>query len=133
MIERIKMGSILIEGKTLLPNTLLFESEHVSDGWILAKNLDRYRLEHKIRNAGWTFFLERSDFRAGVFGFDQERTTRKALQQILSRLESKPFNCLEVTAVDFNRILGLLHVSISARARRIRERSIPSGPESPAV
>jgi hypothetical protein len=115
------MGAILIEGKTLLPHSLLFESERVSNDWILVKNIDRYRLERRIRDAGWAFFASREEFEAGVFGFDVEKTTRRALHQVVLRLKTKTFNCLEVTAVDLDRVMGLRYVSVSARARHIRK------------
>ena len=133
MTERIKTGTILIEGKTILPDTLIFDSEGASNGWIVVKHLDRYRLEQKIRNAGWTFFSVRGDFKAGGFGFDVEKTTRKALHQILLRLESESFNCLEVTAIDTNRSLGLIYVSVSARARHIRRSTTTTAPALSAV
>lgn len=63
LTEPIKMGAILIKGTTLLPDSLLFESERVSNGWILVKNIDRYRLERRIRDAGWTFFAGRGELR----------------------------------------------------------------------
>jgi hypothetical protein len=123
MEAQIKLGAILIEGKTLLPHTLLFDSERASHGWILVKNLDRYRLERKIRDAGWTLVSVGGDLQAGSYGFSREKTTRKALERVLLRLESRKSNCLEVTAVEFRRVLGVLHVSISARARHITEKS----------
>ena len=56
MTDKIKMGTILIEGGALLPDSLRFESEPYSKGWRLLKNLDGYGLDRKIRQAGWTFF-----------------------------------------------------------------------------
>lgn len=133
MAERIKLGAILIEGKTSLPDSLFFESERVSNGWILAKNLDRFRLERRIRDAGWTFFSVQGEFKAGVFGFSVEKTTRRALQRVLLHLKPETINCLEVTEVALNRFLGLPYVSVSARARCIRKSAVTFGSELPAV
>jgi hypothetical protein len=127
------MCAIFIQGKALLPDTLLFQSEPISNGWVLVRNLDRYKLERIIRDAGWTFFAGRSDFRAGVFGFDQEKTALKALQQVFLKLRPEAFNCLEVTTLDVTRVLGVLYVSLSARARRIREKAVPLESELAAV
>jgi hypothetical protein len=34
-----------------------------------------------------------------VFGSDEEKTTRKAIKQVVANLKSKNFNCLEITQV----------------------------------
>jgi hypothetical protein len=133
MTEQIKMGAILIEGKTCLPDSLLFESERVSNGWILVRNIDRYRLERRIRDAGWAFLAGREEFKAGVFGFNVEKTTRRALHQVVQHLKSETFNCLEVTEVAINRFLGLPHVSISARPHCIRQSAVAVAPSLSAV
>ena len=57
MVEKIKAGTILIEESTALPDSLQFESEQYPSGWRLVKDLDRYGLDRKIREAGWTFFF----------------------------------------------------------------------------
>ena len=129
MEAQIKLGAILIAGKTLLPHTMLFDSERMSNGWILVRNLDRFRLEKKIRDAGWHLVSHEGDLQAGRFGFNRAKTTRKALDRVLLHLDSTKFNCLEVTALDLNRVLGVLYVSISARGRHISERAGVSNSE----
>jgi len=53
---KIKMGTILIEERSVLPDSLRFESEPYSNGWRIVRNLDGFGLERKIRQAGWNFF-----------------------------------------------------------------------------
>ena len=133
MTDKIKAGAMLIEGKTLLPNSLLLESEKCSGGWILLKNLDRYRLDRKVRDRGWNLFSIRGKVKASAFGLDVEKTTRKALTRVLAASKSGAFNCLEITEVALRRFLGLPYVSISARPRHIQQSNVLSQSKLVAV
>ena len=126
MTDKIKAGTMLIEGKTLLPNSLLLECEKCSEDWILLKNLDRFRLDRRIRDRGWNFFSIRGELKASAFGLDVEKTTRKALLRVLATSKSKAFNCVEITEVALLRFLGLPYVSISARPRHIQQSNVLS-------
>ena len=133
MTDKIKAGAMLIEGKTLLPNSLLLECEKCSEDWILLKNLDRYRLDRRIRDRGWNFFSIRGELKASAFGLDVEKTTRKALTRVLAASKSEAFNCLEITEVALLRFLGLPYVSISARPRHIQQSNVLSPSKLVAV
>ena len=59
MPDKIKMGSILIEGGALLPDSLRFESQPYSNGWKIVRNLDGFGLERKVRKAVELFLYGR--------------------------------------------------------------------------
>ena len=124
MADKIKTGAMLIEGKALLPVSLMLESERCSEGWIWLKNLDRYRLARKVRDRGWNFFSIRGEVKARAFGLDVEKTTRRALRRVLANPKSAAFNCREITEVVLIRFLGLPYVSISACPRHIQESNV---------
>src|SRR5229473_815411 len=121
MPDSIKTGTILIKDGTLLPEVLRFESEPCAPGWRLVKNLDGYGLGRKIHEAGWTFFWMAGEIGATVFGFDGQKTVRRAVKRILSNLKSGKFNSLEITRVASKRFLGLPYASVSAHSRHIQE------------
>ena len=121
MAETIKTGTILIKDGTLLPDALQFESEPCATGWRLVKNLDGYGLGRKIHEAGWTFFCLAGEIKATVFGFDGQRTVRRAVKRILSNLKSEKFNGLEIMQVQAKRFLGLPYASVCAHSRHIQE------------
>ena len=85
MPDTIKTGTILIKEGTLLPEVLRFESEPCALGWRLVKNLDGYGLGRKIREAGWTFSRRAGEIGATVFGLDEQKTLRRAVEQILAQ------------------------------------------------
>lgn len=79
MPDTMKTGAILIKEGTLLPEVLRFESELCAPGWIFAWRAD--------------------EIGATVFGLDEQKTLRRAVEQILANLESAEFNCLEIMRV----------------------------------
>ena len=124
MLDTIKPGTILIKEGALLPETMRFESESCLPGWRLVKDLDGCGLDRKIREAGWTFFRVAGQLGATVFGLDEQKTARRALEQILANLESAELNCLEIMRVASEastRFLGVRYVTVSAQSRHIQE------------
>jgi hypothetical protein len=124
MPDTIKTGTILIKEGPLLPEVLRFESEPWAPGWRLVQNLDRYGLGRKIHAAGWTFSWRAGEIEATVFGLDEQKTLRRAVEQILANLESAEFNSLEimrVTSEASKRFLGVHYVTVSAQSRHIQE------------
>jgi hypothetical protein len=121
MPDTIKTGTILIKEGTFVPAALQFESEPCAPGWRLVKDLDGYGLGRKIHEAGWTFFCLAGEIEATVFGFDGQKTIRRAVERILAKLKSERFNSLEITRVASKRFLGVPYASVSARSRHIQE------------
>jgi hypothetical protein len=119
--ETINAGTILIKDGTFLPDALQFESEPCATGWRLVKNFDGYGLGRKIHEAGWTFFWQAGELGATVFGFDGQKTVRRAVKRILANLNLEEFNSLEITRVVSKRFLGLPYASVSAHSRHIQE------------
>jgi hypothetical protein len=121
MANTIKAGSILIDEGILLPESLLFESEYCAQGWILVKNLNSYGMKQIVSKAGWSFLYMTGEVKTRIFGSDEEKTKRKAIEQVLEKMRSKKFNCLEITRIVAKRFLGLPYVSVQARPRQIQE------------
>lgn len=124
MPDTIKPGAILIKEGARLPETMRFESESCLPGWRLVKDLDWCGLDRKIREAGWTFIRGAGQFGATVFGLDEQKTARRALEQILANLESAESNSLEIMRVASEastRFLGVRYVTVSAQSRHIQE------------
>ena len=67
------------------------------------------------------FFRGPRGIQSGRFRLGVEKTTRKALRQVLLHLKTETFHCLELTEVAFNRFLGLPTGSVSAHSRHFQE------------
>ena len=93
-------------------------------GWRLVQNLDGSGLGRKIHEAGWTFSWGAGEIGATVFGLDEQKTLRRAIEQILASLESAEFNSLEIMRVASEaskRFLGVRYVTVSAKSGHIQE------------
>src|ERR1700726_4676446 len=124
MPDTVKTGTLFRSEGTLLPESLRFESKPCAPGWRLVKNLDGYELGRKIHEADWTFFWLAGEIGATVFGLDEQKTLRRAVEQILANLESAKFNSLEIMRVASEaskRFLGVRYVTVSAQSRHIQE------------
>ena len=124
MPDTIKTGTILIKEATLLPEALRVESEPCAPGWRFVKNLDGGGLDRKIHEAGWTFFSLAEEIKASVFGIDEQKAVRRAVERILANLKSEKFNSLEiarVASVASRRFLGVCYVTVSAHSRHVQE------------
>lgn len=125
MSDVTETGIFVREG-TLLPKTLQIESEPYMPGWRSVKSLDGYGLGRKIHDAGWTFFCLAYETKATVFGIDEEKMMRRAIERILAnrKAEAEKFNSLEivrVTSLASKRFLGIRQITVSARSRHIQE------------
>ena len=120
MAEKINPGTLLIKEGTLLPESVCFETEPYTKGWRPVKNLDGYQLDQRISKAGWTFFSMAGEVKATGLGFDGEKALRRAVKRVIASLDSKKFNCLEITQVAAQHFLGLTCRSVSAYPRQIQ-------------
>jgi hypothetical protein len=129
MLDRTEVRTIFLREGTLLPGTLQLESEPYVPGWRLVKNLDVHRLDRGIQVTGWTFFCLAGEINAAAFGFDEPKVIRRAIVRILANPRAEKFNSMEITRVASaasKRFLGVIYVTVSARARHIQEPTVLS-------
>jgi len=125
-VEVIKTGAILIQDGTVLPRSLVLESEPYSKGWTTVTNL-RSDFERDISQAGWTFFFLAGELRANVFGFDTEAAVHTAVKRLIGNAKSQNCNCLEIGQITMKSFLGLPFASVSAHSRHIQGGSVFAG------
>ncbi len=121
MPETIKTGTVLIKDGTLLPVALRFEFEPCTTGWRLVKDLDGYELDRKIHDAGWTFFYLAGEIKTTSFGFDVQKTVRRAVKRILANLHREKFNSLQITQIVSKNFLGVPCVQVYAHPRHAQK------------
>jgi hypothetical protein len=124
MADEIKTGTVLIKEGAVLPEVLRFESESCVPGWKLVKHLNGYTLDRKVREAGWTFFVQAGEIKSTVFGIDGQQMARRAIERILSDPKAEQFNSLEiarVTSVGSERFPGVRFLTVAANLRHIQD------------
>jgi hypothetical protein len=126
MTHTIAAGNILVEDCTLLPNTLLLESESDSNGWAALKDA-RSTFEKVIHQAGWTFFFMAGEIKATVFGFDRQKALSEALKRLIAQVKSQRCNTIEITRVTSKSFLRVPYVSVYAHPRHLQESMVFPG------
>lgn len=124
MPDEVKMGTILIREGTLLPTGVPVKSDAFLPGWRLVKNLQENSLKQEFHEAGCTFFSLADQIGATVFGLDEQKMLRTAVEQILAKRASAEFSFVEIMRVDWEtskRFLGVRSVTIAAQLRDIPE------------
>ena len=124
MANMITTGTLFLADGVQLPNSVLIESNSYIHGWRVVTNLNSYGMNQKIVKEGWNFFFLAGRLKAFAFGSDEEKTTRKAVRQVIAEMQSTAFNCLEITQVKAKRFLGFPYMSVSAYSRHIQESPI---------
>jgi hypothetical protein len=120
MTDAITAGSILIEGRAHLPDSMRLRSEPDSNGWATL-NGTRSTFERDIREAGWTLFFMAGEIRATVIGFDKEKTLHTALKRLIANVKLHNCNGIEITQVTDKTFLSVPYVSVSAHARHLQK------------
>jgi hypothetical protein len=121
MLQKIRVGSILIKENLSFPVGVTVDSEAYSPGWRLVRNLDGYGLARIIVKAQWNFFYLAGDMRAIAFGSESQGTLHRALGRIVTKPEGQHYNALEITSVVARRFFGVSFMRVAANFRHIRE------------
>src|SRR5437870_2942000 len=100
---------------------LALESEPYSGTWRLAKMLDSFGFDRKLRASGWNFFFLADEVKAMFFGGIRAKKVENALMRILGKVNQQHFNSLEVTGIVAKRFLGVPYVTISAHSRHVQQ------------
>ena len=126
MTNTITVGSILVEGGTHLPESLLFQSGSDSNGWAAVKDA-RSAFEKTIQEEGWTFFFMAGEIKTTVFGFDKQKALRTALKRLIADVKSQHCNSIEITRMTRKSFLRVPYVSVSAHPRHLQKGMLFSG------
>jgi hypothetical protein len=121
MIQAIEVGTIMMLPGTPVPESLHISSEPYRRGWNMVLKADTVLLDTSTRKAGWGFFFLAANTRTLVWGYWGERTGRKAMQRLLSKVKSLNFNSLEITEIISRKFLGIPYVRVSAHSRHMQK------------
>ncbi|MBZ5583644.1 MAG: hypothetical protein LAQ30_15825 [Acidobacteriia bacterium] len=123
MTQTIKAGTILVEERAHLPNSLLLEGESGSNGWTAVREAGS-AFEKTIGAQGWTFFFMAGELTATAFGFDRQKALRSAVQRLIANVKSQHCNSIEISRIVLNSFLGLPYVRVSAHPRRLQKGTV---------
>ena len=121
MTTTIQAGTILIEDRALITQTLGLQSEPYSAHWCVVNAVDGLALDRKIHAAGWNFFFMAAEAKVMFFGAIGAKNIQDSIKRMLEKLKPMNFNCLEVTGIVAKRFLGIPYTVVSAHSRHIQQ------------
>lgn len=121
MTGLMKVGTVLMQTGTPLPESSGIEPDRYSPGWSTIRNSDGDVVDRGIQKAGWNFFFMADNIQAMVWGSWGEGTIRRAVKAVLAKVKPLRFNCLQVTELSAGRFLGFPYVQVSAHSRHIQK------------
>ncbi len=120
MSAEIVVGTILMEGRPEITEILKLENEPFSKGWEMLKAAGARALESKVSAAGWRCFFLAGEVRATVFGRPGVENGNRATRNILSKVRTNNFNCLEITQIRSGHFMGIPYTTVSAHSRHLQ-------------
>ncbi|HEY6185780.1 MAG TPA: hypothetical protein VIW67_26295 [Terriglobales bacterium] len=124
MTTKVQVGTIFIEDRPLIMRPLNLESEPYSGNWGVLPSFTKFSLNEKVRGAGWTCVPLAGEMKATVFGSLAAQSIRRALKQIFLEVREPDFNCLEITKIVEDRLLGMARTTVWVSSRHIQQGSI---------
>ena len=120
MRSQIQVGSILMDDRPMIADTLEVETEAYSGNWSLVLFPEVRALDHKARSVGWGFFFMAAEAKVCFLGGATAGNIRKALMRIVARRPIQGFNCLEVTGIKSKHFGAIPYTIVSAHWRHLQ-------------
>jgi hypothetical protein len=121
MPEEVQVGTVLMwEWPRVFGSKFALQSEPYSGPWSVVKAVKGSTLDGTIRTAGWNFFFIASEVKAEFVGAVDAKKIRSAVDRILSKVNERHFNGLEVTGIVAKRFLGVPYTVVSAHSRHVQ-------------
>jgi hypothetical protein len=121
MTATVQVGTILMENRPLIAESLELQSMPYSANWGVLTALDGLAINRHISAAGWNFFFMAAEVKVTFFGAFGAKRIQSALQRLLEKVKPLDFNCLEVTGIAAKRFLGVPYTVVSAHSRHIQQ------------
>jgi hypothetical protein len=128
MTDRIRVGTMLLEDGTGMPESVVLGIEPYSMGWSLIIKATAAQLGKDLEGAGWTFFYMAGAIHVSGFGLSDQSRTDRAMAHMIDAVKRQNCNCLEITRVRRRSFLGLPYTSVAGHARHVQRSRILRDP-----
>jgi len=119
-MSNLKMGTVLLQTGTSIPESVWIEKEAYSPGWEEVTNVNGDDLDRQIRRENWSFFFIGGAIQGTSWGSWREIATRSATIRALNKSGLTRFNGFEITGIHSRRFLGLGYVTVVGHARHLQ-------------
>jgi hypothetical protein len=109
MPAAVHVGSVLVQGRSLITQLLELKTEPYSENW--------------------NFVYLAAEVKVMFWGVAAEKRIHKAIRKILIKVHPQSFNGLEITAIVSKHFLGMPYTIVSAHSRHVQQSSSLSSAE----
>jgi len=124
MLSPLKIGSVLVQNDSLIPDSVWIERETFCSGWQAITNLNGNDLDRQIRDGGWNFIFMGGALRGTSWGSWSGTAVRCAAIRVLKKTQATKLNAFEITAIVARRFLGVPYVVVTGHSRHVQKSTV---------
>jgi hypothetical protein len=124
MLSHLKIGTVLVQADTFIPDSVWIQRETFCPGWQAITNLNGDDLDRQIRNDGWNFIFMGGALQGTSWGSWGGTAIRSAAIRVLNRTQATRLNAFEITAIHARRFLGVPYVVVTGHSRHVQKSTV---------
>jgi hypothetical protein len=124
MLSPLKIGTVLVQDDTFIPDSVWVERETFCSGWQAITNLNGNDLDRQIRDDGWNFMFMGGAIRGTSWGSWSGTAVRCAAIRVLKKTQATKLNAFEITGIVARRFLGVPHVVVTGHSRHVQKSTV---------
>lgn len=124
MISPLKIGSVLLQTDTFIPDSVYVQREIFCSGWQTITNVNGDDLDRQIRSIGWNFIFMGGAIRGTSWGSRSNVAIRCAAIRVLRKTEATKLNGFEITDIHAHRFWGIPYVVVTGHSRHVQKSTV---------
>lgn len=124
MLSSLKVGSVLLQHGTVIPNSGWMLKETFCPGWQAITNVNGDDLDQRIREQNWNFNFIAGSLQGASWGSWSDVAIRGAAIRVLRKATSAQFNGFEITGIHKRNFLGFHYVTVIGHSRHVQRSRI---------
>jgi len=121
MVSPLKVGTVLVQDDTVIPDSVWILKETFCPGWQAITNVSAEDLDRQIRDKNWNFMFVAGALHGTSWGSWSEGVVRYAAIRVLRKAELAKFNAFEITGIHKSKFLGFHYVTVSGHRRHAQQ------------
>ena len=124
MLSDLKIGTVLVQTDTFIPDSVWVQKETFCAGWQAITNLNGGDLDRQFRNDSWNFIFMGGALQGTSWGSWSGTAIRCAAIRVLKKTQATKLNALEITGIHARRFLGVPYVVVIGHSRHVQKSTV---------
>ena len=124
MQSPLKIGTVLFQTDTFIPDSVWLQKETFCPGWQAITNLNGDDLDRQIRRDGWNFIFMGGAVQGTSWGSWSHLAVRCAVIRVLKKTQTTKLNAFEITGIHARRFLGFKYVIVTGHSRHVQKSTV---------